>query len=108
MQLIHFINQFYFRNLLTKLKTKKDKVTPEKVLLEGKRLIKDALISGCKVDYIIFSRMSEVEYLRPFLPKLGTKLYKMPYKEMQIWSDLTTNPGIMGKQYFLYTSSIVK
>ncbi|KAJ8972548.1 hypothetical protein NQ314_000135 [Rhamnusium bicolor] len=40
--------------------------------------------------------MREVEYLRPSLPKLGAKLYKMPYREMQMWSDLTTNPGIMG------------
>ncbi|CAH0558144.1 unnamed protein product [Brassicogethes aeneus] len=82
--------------ILTKLKSKKEKMNPEKILLEGKRIIKDALLGGCKLEYILFSRMSDVEYLKPYIPKLGSKLYKMPYKEMQLWSELTTNPGIMG------------
>lgn len=66
------------------------------ILLEGKRLIKDALEMNVKLEYLIFSRIDEVEYLRPHLPKLGCTLYKMPYREMQMWSDLSTNPGIMG------------
>ncbi|KAJ8951660.1 hypothetical protein NQ317_019733 [Molorchus minor] len=32
----------------------------------------------------------ELEYLKPFLPKNRGKIYKMPYSEMQTWSDLTT------------------
>ncbi|XP_063925086.1 rRNA methyltransferase 3, mitochondrial [Zophobas morio] len=81
--------------ILTEVKSKKDTDKKDLVLLEGKRLIKDALQSGCHLKYILFSRKDEVDYLRPFLPKAGALLYKMPYKEMQMWSDLTTTPGIM-------------
>ncbi|RZB40471.1 RNA methyltransferase-like protein 1 [Asbolus verrucosus] len=82
--------------ILTEIKSKKEKNKKDLILLEGKRLIKDALQSGCHLKYILFSRKNEIEYLKPFLPKVGVHLYKMPYKEMQMWSDLTTNPGIMG------------
>lgn len=83
--------------IMVELKSKKEKEKKDLMLLEGKRLIKEALDAKCKLEYIIFSRIKEVEYLRPSLPKLGAKMYKMPYNEMQMWSDLTTNPGIMGK-----------
>lgn len=65
-------------------------------MLEGKRLIRDALQSGCHLKYILFSRKSEVDFVKPFLPKVGAQLYKMPYREIQLWSELTTTPGIMG------------
>ncbi|XP_065173906.1 rRNA methyltransferase 3, mitochondrial [Atheta coriaria] len=82
--------------LLTTVKTKKSMTKRNLVLLEGKRLIRDALISGCTLKYLLFTRKVEVEYLKPNLPKCGAQMYKMPYKEMQMWSDLTTTPGIMG------------
>ncbi|KAL1513174.1 hypothetical protein ABEB36_002619 [Hypothenemus hampei] len=74
-----------------KMKQKENRL----ILLEGKRLIIEALKAKCEMEYILFSRMEELEYLRPYLPKIG-RMYKMPYKEMQTWSNLTTNPGIMG------------
>ncbi|CAH1155363.1 unnamed protein product [Phaedon cochleariae] len=83
-------------SILVDLKSKKERNKNDLILLEGKRLIKDALESGCTLKYILFSRFKEVEYLRPYLPNMGAKLYKMPYREMQMWSGLTTNPGIMG------------
>lgn len=64
--------------------------------MEGKRLIKDAIMSGCTLKYILFSRKTDLEFLKPLLPKIGINLYKMPYNEIQMWSDLTTSPGIMG------------
>ncbi|VEN34557.1 unnamed protein product [Callosobruchus maculatus] len=82
--------------ILVEAKSKKEKNKKDLFLLEGKRLIKEALDAKCKLDYILFSRMDELEYIRPSLPKTGAKLYKMPYREMQHWSDLVTNPGIMG------------
>lgn len=66
-----------------------------KILLEGKRLIREALQRGCQMEYLLFSQLSDVEDLKAYLPKLG-QLYKMPYREIQSWSDLTTSPGIMG------------
>lgn len=89
-------NDSRISSILVQVKSKKEKDKKDLILLEGKRLIKDALDAGCKLEYILFSRMDEVEYLKSSLPKLAVKLYKMPYREMQLWSDLTTSPGIMG------------
>ncbi|XP_018563621.1 rRNA methyltransferase 3, mitochondrial [Anoplophora glabripennis] len=89
-------NDSRISSILVEVKSKKEKDKRDLILLEGKRLIKDALDAGCKLKYILFSRIDEVQFIKPFLPKLGAKLYKMPYREMQLWSDLATNPGIMG------------
>ncbi|XP_068899156.1 rRNA methyltransferase 3, mitochondrial [Tenebrio molitor] len=82
--------------ILTEIKSNKEKDKKDLILLEGKRLIRDALQSGCHLKYILFSRKSEVDFVKPFLPKVGAQLYKMPYREIQMWSELTTTPGIMG------------
>lgn len=66
------------------------------ILLEGKRLIQEGLMANCKLEYLLFSKKPDLDAIRTFLPKTGSKLYKMPYKEMQMWSDLNTSPGIMG------------
>ncbi|KAG5894925.1 hypothetical protein JTB14_008884 [Gonioctena quinquepunctata] len=83
-------------SILTDVKSRKERNKNDLILLEGKRLVQEALMAGCKLEYVLFSRMDEVQYLKPYLPKMGAKLYKMPYREMQMWSGLTTNPGIMG------------
>ncbi|KAK9889683.1 hypothetical protein WA026_007062 [Henosepilachna vigintioctopunctata] len=82
--------------ILSNLKSDKTLRKEDSILLEGKRLITEALQSNCKIQYILFSKKSDVEELKPHLPKRGFSLYKMPYREMQMWSNLTTNPGIMG------------
>lgn len=85
-----------FRIILTEIKSKKEQDKKNLILLEGNRLIKDAIISGCVLKYILFSRKADLMYIQPFLPKIGINLYKMPYRELQMWSDLSTSPGIMG------------
>lgn len=88
-------NDSRISHIMVDLKSKKDK-DKDRILLEGKRLIRDALQQNCKLEYILFSRKDDIEELKPYLPKMGAKLYKMPYREMGLWSDLTTTPGIMG------------
>lgn len=95
-------NDVRIGNIMVEVKSKKEKEKKDLMLLEGKRLIKEALDANCKLEYLLFSRLKDVEYLRPSLPKIGAQLYKMPYREMQMWSDLTTNPGIMGKLLYSY------
>ncbi|XP_017780682.1 PREDICTED: rRNA methyltransferase 3, mitochondrial [Nicrophorus vespilloides] len=82
--------------LLTTLKSKKEKAKQDLILLEGKRLIREALETGSKLKYLIFTRPEELDYLKKHLPNSGAQIYKMPYREMQMWSTLTTSPGIMG------------
>ncbi|KAF2883860.1 hypothetical protein ILUMI_22329 [Ignelater luminosus] len=82
--------------LLITVKSRKEQIKKDLALLEGKRLIREALEAQCTLKSLVFSRKNDVEYLKPYLPKSGARLYKMPYREIQLWSDLTTTPGIMG------------
>lgn len=75
----------------------KSKKCKDLMLLEGKRLIQEGLIANCKLEYLLFSRKTDLDSLKEYLPTTGCKLYKMPYKELQMWSDLNTSPGVMGK-----------
>lgn len=76
------------------IKTKKKREKNNLILLEGLRLIEDAIQSGAKPKVIFFSRLSDILPLS--LPK-GVDLYKIPYRTIQLWSNLTTSPGVLGK-----------
>ena len=78
--------------LTIKSRNKRDK--SNQILLEGTRLIVDAMKAGIKPEMILFSRTPDVMKLP--LPESNVKLYKIPYKTLQLWSNLTTSPGIMG------------
>ncbi|KAJ8725552.1 hypothetical protein PYW08_003735 [Mythimna loreyi] len=82
--------------LLVKLKSKKERLRSGHTLVEGWRLIIDGLEAKCTLKYVIFSRSEDLNKLKPFLPKAGVLFYKISYKEMQLWSDLETSPGIFG------------
>ncbi|KAL0841952.1 hypothetical protein ABMA28_014179 [Loxostege sticticalis] len=83
-------------HLLVKLKSKKDRLRTGQVLVEGWRMIVDGLEAKCKLNYVIFSQTEDLNNLRPFLPKTGVVFYKIPYKEIKLWSDVETSPGIFG------------
>ncbi|XP_026742560.1 rRNA methyltransferase 3, mitochondrial [Trichoplusia ni] len=83
-------------SLLVKLKSKKERMRSGHMLVEGWRLIMDGLEAKCLLKYVFFSRIDELNRLRPFLPKTGVQLYKIPYKEVTLWSDLENSPGIFG------------
>ncbi|XP_050345107.1 rRNA methyltransferase 3, mitochondrial isoform X2 [Nymphalis io] len=83
-------------NLLVKLKSKKERLREGQMLVEGWRLIVDGLEANCILKYVIFSRIEDLNSLRPFLPKTGVQFYKIPYKEIELWSDVETSPGIFG------------
>lgn len=82
--------------LLVKSKSKKDRARSGLSLVEGWRLIADGLQADCKLKYIIFSRLDDLYKIRPFLPTVGVKIYKIPYKDIEMWSDVETSPGIFG------------
>jgi hypothetical protein len=82
---------------MLKIKTKKLREKNNMILLEGFRLIKDAINAELMPKIIFFNRVSDILPLS--LPK-EVKLYKIPYRTIQLWSNLTTSPGILGK-YFI-------
>jgi hypothetical protein len=65
------------------------------IVLEGKRLIKDAIAAGYVPDKVFFSRVEDAADLN--LPNEGVELYKTSYKSLSLWSDLTTSPGVLGE-----------
>ncbi|XP_030753631.1 rRNA methyltransferase 3, mitochondrial [Sitophilus oryzae] len=89
-------NDIRISRLMALAKSSNMKEKKKLMLLEGKILIREALQSGCNLQYLLFSRLKEVECLKNFLPCKDVQIYKLPYKEIQSWSDLTMCPGIMG------------
>lgn len=67
-------------------------------ILEGKRLINDAIRCNLKIEYIFFSQKESLEDIDQlnFLIETGkTKLIKVTYKNLQIFSSLITSPGLV-------------
>lgn len=86
-------NDSIITSTMLNVKSRKMRQQNNQILIEGHRLIKDAIVAGVKPHIVFFSRTSDIEDLS--LP-VESKLYKVPYKSMQLWSNLTTSPGIIG------------
>jgi len=79
---------------MLKIKTKKLREKNNMILLEGFRLIKDAIDAKLMPKIVFFNRVSDI---LPLSLPTRVKLYKIPYRTIQLWSNLTTSPGILGK-----------
>lgn len=89
------MNDFFsFRTLMMQVRSRKSRDRNSRIILEGHRLITDAVESGAIPEIIVFSRVSDA--LKLPLPESGIKFYKAPYRAIQTWSTLTTTPGVMG------------
>ncbi|BES97131.1 SpoU rRNA Methylase family [Nesidiocoris tenuis] len=89
-------NSPVFTKALLKVKGRKPREKHGLILLEGWRLVQEALDCGCKMDSIFFSRVQDLNKLR--LPEDASemmRLYKVPYNDMKAWSSVTTPPGII-------------
>ncbi|XP_073972463.1 rRNA methyltransferase 3A, mitochondrial isoform X2 [Rhodnius prolixus] len=78
---------------MLKVKSKKARLKSGLIALEGKRLIENALQQGLQPEMIFYSRRKDIEELKNLNSEI--LLYKLPYKDLQLWSDLTTSPGII-------------
>ncbi|XP_043598193.1 rRNA methyltransferase 3, mitochondrial [Bombus pyrosoma] len=86
-------NEKIVSSLMSNLKSRKRREKNDEIVLEGKRLIIDAIKSGAIPHSIIFNDSSDIAALK--LPN-EVKLYKVPYNTIQLWSALTTCPGLLG------------
>ncbi|XP_075220841.1 rRNA methyltransferase 3, mitochondrial [Lycorma delicatula] len=82
-----------FERMIFKVQSKKQRHKANIIMLEGKRLIQDAISAGVVPTEIYFSRKSMIENL--VMPAGLIKLYKMPYNKMKKWSQLDTPPGVV-------------
>lgn len=86
---------------MIKLKSRKKREKDNEIILEGQRLIADALKSGAIPSVIIYNDPTNIAALK--FPE-EVKLYKVPYNTIQLWSTLSTSPGLLGINiiYFKY------
>ena len=70
------------------------------ILLEGKRLVHEAVSTEQELKYIFFTRNEALDGL-PIqkLVNRGVKLYQVKADHMQLWSDTVTPQGLMGKTF---------
>ncbi|XP_071439827.1 rRNA methyltransferase 3, mitochondrial [Hetaerina americana] len=76
------------------VKSKKNQRNGNEILLEGRRLIADAIKFGAVPKVVFFSQKEDVAKIK--WPQRNFQLYKVAYKTIKIWSSLITSPGIIG------------
>lgn len=82
--------------VVTLAKSKKFRDHHGKVLLEGHRLIKDALEAGAVPQTFFFSTMEHLKEL-PQAKLKQASLVKVKFEDIKSWSDLITPRGLIGK-----------
>ncbi|XP_072048077.1 rRNA methyltransferase 3, mitochondrial-like [Amphiura filiformis] len=80
--------------IMTLLKSRKTRQKTGKLILEGRRLLEDALQSGAEAEMIFFSRLEILQELPLHLT--DAQLIKVPFREIGAWSDLVTPYGVIG------------
>ncbi|XP_051891506.1 rRNA methyltransferase 3A, mitochondrial isoform X2 [Pristis pectinata] len=80
---------------MTIAKSKKFRDQHGKILLEGRRLITDALGAGARLETLFFSNMDSLKEL-PLEKLKDVKFIKVKFDEIKMWSDLVTPQGALG------------
>ncbi|NXV85406.1 MRM3 methyltransferase, partial [Calonectris borealis] len=81
--------------VVTIAKSKKFRDHHGKVLLEGHRLIKDALQAGAVLQTLFFSTVGHLKEL-PEAELKRANLVKVKFEDIKSWSDLVTPQGLIG------------
>ncbi|XP_076625820.1 rRNA methyltransferase 3, mitochondrial isoform X1 [Colletes latitarsis] len=87
------LNEKVVSSLMTKIKSRKKREKNNEIVLEGRRLIEEGLEAGGKPIAILYNKSSDIDSLK--FPE-DVKLYKVPYNTIQLWSSLTSSPGLIG------------
>ncbi|XP_047613156.1 rRNA methyltransferase 3, mitochondrial isoform X1 [Phacochoerus africanus] len=82
-------------SVMTIVKSRPFREKQGKILLEGRRLIADALKAGAVPKIFFFSRLEYIKEL-PIEKLKGVSLIKVKFEDIKDWSDLVTPQGIMG------------
>ncbi|XP_078404298.1 rRNA methyltransferase 3A, mitochondrial isoform X1 [Cetorhinus maximus] len=81
--------------VVTIVKSKKFRDQHRKILVEGRRLITDALGAGALLQTLFFSTVDNLKEL-PLEKLKHVKLIKVKFEEIKMWSDLVSPQGVMG------------
>ncbi|XP_077021561.1 rRNA methyltransferase 3, mitochondrial [Tamandua tetradactyla] len=83
------------RSVITIVKSRPFRDKQGKILLEGRRLIADALKAGAVPKVFFFSRLEYIKEL-PIDKLKGVTLIKVKFEDIKDWSDVVAPQGIMG------------
>jgi len=86
---------FFFSKYMLIVKSKSRRRQENMTLLEGKRLITDALLAGVKLKALFVSQRNDIQSLP--LPSKGYRLNWISYKHISKWTDVATSSGVLGK-----------
>ncbi|EDW35324.1 GL20885 [Drosophila persimilis] len=85
--------------LLTTVRSRKRRDKNRQIIIEGRRLIKEALQCGLKMSTLIFSQKDQLALLKEEVAQAQqethTKIYKVPQHDLKTWSSLVTPPGLL-------------
>ncbi|XP_022231174.2 rRNA methyltransferase 3, mitochondrial [Drosophila obscura] len=85
--------------LLTTVRSRKRRDKNRQIIIEGRRLIKEALQCGLKMSSLIFSQKDQLALLKEEVAQAQqesrTKIYKVPHHDLKTWSSLVTPPGLL-------------
>lgn len=85
--------------LLTEVRSRKRRDKNKQIIIEGRRLIQEALQSGLKMLSLFFSQKDQLALLREHVAQAqqndNTKIYKVPQHDLKTWSALVTPPGLL-------------
>ncbi|KAH8373439.1 hypothetical protein KR009_006869 [Drosophila setifemur] len=85
--------------LLTTVRSKKRRDKNRQIIIEGRRLIQEALQCGLRMETLIFSQKNQLALVKEKVgyaqTETGTKIYKVPHHDLKTWSSLVTPPGLM-------------
>lgn len=68
------------------------------LMVEGRRLLLDALDAGLPLKYVLFSRHDQLAKIHEKLRDCDAKpeIIRVPHHDLSFWSVMTTCPGIIG------------
>lgn len=91
------LNDPRLNTLLLGVKSRKYRSQKHQLLVEGRRLIADAIQCGLPLEHILFSDLEQLQKLQQLVPTVvaAASLLKVPQGDLRIWSNLTTCPGLM-------------
>ncbi|XP_055332301.1 rRNA methyltransferase 3, mitochondrial-like [Paramacrobiotus metropolitanus] len=89
-------NDKVFKNAVIQTRNRKNRMKNRKILLEGVRLINDALDAGLKVHTVFACSPELVRRLSKDALKMSQpEQLQVSQKQMSLWSEMVTPPGIM-------------
>ena len=91
-----FCPRFLPRKVVTIAKSRSFRDRHGKVLLEGLRLIRDALRPGAAPRALFFSTAEHLRELPP-APLKGARLVRVRFEDIKCWSDVVAPQGMIGE-----------